>query len=245
MFLDKAAKAEFKAVETTETLGNITSGRPVPPQNRRRPRKTHRVTTERTDLFEVGAIEEGDEDESTGKTVPNILIGGGTRELVEPSSTDDKAEEPKEAVGGKLIGSGGPMGGMPRPPMGGMPRPPMGGMPMGGMPMGGMPMGGMPMGGAPRGVSMRGPRMPGGMGNPMMAEMLNKRKSMQVPKTNASIEEAIKLQKSKSKEVEENSEAGNASQTDDEPEKKKDEKKHKGLRSGFSSLFGGKKKDKK
>ena len=126
------------------------------------------------------------------------------------------------------------MGGMPRPGM------PIGGMPMGGMPMGGMPMGGVPMGGAPRGVSMRGPRMPGGMGNPMMAEMLNKRQSMRVPATNASIEEAIKVRKSKSIEQEKKSEAG---KTDNEPEKK-DEKKHKGLMSGISNVFGRKKKDK-
>merc|ERR1712008_254342 len=125
-------------------------------------------------------------------------------------------------------------------PMGGMP---MGGMPMGGMPIGGMPMSGVPMGGAPRGgASMRGPRMPGGMGNPMMAEMLNKRQSMRV--TNASIEDAIKVRKSKSIEEEKNSEAGNASKTDNEPEKKKDEKKHKGFMSGISSAFGRKKKDK-
>ena len=246
IFSDKAAKAEFKVVVTTETLGNITSGRPVPPQNRRRPRTTHRVTTQRTDLFEikVGAIQEDDEDESlkpTGKRTPNIPIGGGPRKIVGPSSTDANAEEPKSPdKGGKLIGAGGPMRGM---PMGGMP---MGGMPMGGMPMGGMPMGGVPMGGGPRGgASMRGPRMPGGMGNPMMAEMLNKRQSMRVaPTTNASIEEAIKVRKSKSTEEEKKSETGNASKTDNEPEKKKDEKKHKGLMSGLSNVFARKKKDK-
>ena len=231
-------------------MGNITSGRPAPPQNRRRPRKSQRVTTQRTDLFEikVDAIQEDDEDESSKPTAshssrtPNILIGGGPRKIVGPSSTDADAEEPK-SPGGKLIGGGGPMGGMPRPgmPIGGMP---MGGMPMGGMPMGGMPMGGVPMGGAPRGVSMRGPRMPGGMGNPMMAEMLNKRQSMRVPATNASIEEAIKVRKSKSIEQEKKSEAGNASKTDNEPETKKDEKKHKGLMSGISNVFGRKKKDK-
>merc|ERR1712008_495838 len=134
---------------------------------------------------------------------------------------DDKVVEPKDAVhiliGGKLMGSG-----------------PMGGMPMGGMPMGGMPMSGVPMGGGPRGgVSIRGPRMPGGMGNSMMDEMLNKRKSMRVAPTNASIEEAIKVRKSKSIEEEKNSEAGNASKTDNEPEKKKDEKKQKGFMSGL------------
>ena len=253
IFSDKAAKAEFKVVGTTETLGNITSGRPIPPQNRRRPRTTHRVTTQRTDLFEikVDAIQEDDEEKSlkpAGKRTPNIPIGG-PRKIVGPSSTDANAEEPKSSVSihkeGKLIGAGGPMGGMPMGgmPMGGMP---MGGMPMGGMPMGGMPMGGVPMGGGPRGgATMRGPRMPGGMGNPMMAEMLNKRQSMRVaPTTNASIEEAIKVRKSKSTEEEKKSETGNASKTDNEPENKKDEKKHKGLMSGLSNVFGRKKKDK-
>ena len=247
-FSDKVAKAEFKVVVSTETLCNITSGRPAPPQNRRRPRTSQRVTTQRTDLFEIkaGAIQEEDEDESSkptashssGKRTPNILIGGGTRKIVGPSSTDDKAEEPKDAVGIRIGGK--PMGGM---PMGGMP---MGGMPIGGMPMGGMPMGGVPMGGGLRGgASIRGPRMPGGMGNPMMAEMLNKRQSMRVaPTTNDSIEEAIKVRKSKSIEEEKKSEADNASKTDNEPEKKKDEKKHKGLMSGLSNVFGRKKKDK-
>ena len=250
-FSDKAAKAEFKVVVTTETLGNITSGRPAPPQNRRRPRTSQRVNTQRTDLFEikVDAIQEDDEDESSKPTTshssrtPNIPIGGGPRKIVGPSSTDANAEEPKSPVGirkgGKLLGAG-PMGGMPRGAM------PMGGMPMGGMPMGGMPMGGVPMGGSLRGgASMRGPRMPGGMGNPMMAEMLNKRQSMRVaPTTNDSIEEAIKVRKSKSIEAEKKSEAGNASKTDDEPEKEKDEKKHKGFMSGLSNVFGRKKKDK-
>ena len=234
----------------------------MPPQNRRRPRKSQRVTTQRTDLFEikVDAIQEDDDDESSKPTAshssrtPNIPIGGGPRKIVGPSSTDTNADEPKSSVainigGGKLIGDGGPMGGMPRPgmPMGGMPMGgmPMGGMPIGGMPMGGMPIGGVPMGSGPRGgASMRGPRMPGGMGNPMMAEMLNKRQSMRVPATNASIEEAIKVRKSKSIEQEKKSEAGNASKTDNEPETKKDEKKHKGLMSGISNVFGRKKKDK-
>ena len=241
IFSDKAAKAEFKVVVTTETLGNITSGRPAPPQNRRRPRTSQRVHTQRTDLFEikVDAIQEDDEDESSKPTTshssrtPNIPIGGGPRKIVGPSSTDANAEEPKSPVGihkgGKLLGAG-----------------PMGGMPRGGMPMGGMPMGGVPMGAGPRlGASMRGPRMPGGMGNPMMAEMLNKRQSMRVaPTTNDSIEEAIKVRKSKSIEAEKKSEAGNASKTDDEPEKEKDEKKHKGFMSGLSNVFGRKKKDK-
>ena len=240
-FSDKAAKAEFKVVVTTETLGNITSGRPPPPQNRRRPRTSQRVPTQRTDLFEikVDAIQEDDEDESSKPTTshssrtPNIPIGGGPRKIVGPSSTDANAEEPKSPVGirkgGKLLGAG-----------------PMGGMPRGGMPMGGMPMGGVPMGAGPRlGASMRGPRMPGGMGNPMMAEMLNKRQSMRVaPTTNDSIEEAIKVRKSKSIEAEKKSEAGNASKTDNEPEKEKDEKKHKGFMSGLSNVFGRKKKDK-
>ena len=234
----------------------------MPPQNRRRPRKSQRVTTQRTDLFEikVDAIQEDDDDESSKPTAshssrtPNIPIGGGPRKIVGPSSTDTNADEPKSSVainigGGKLIGDGGPMGGMPRPgmPMGGMPMGgmPMGGMPIGGMPMGGMPIGGVPMGSGPRGgASMRGPRMPGGMGNPMMAEMLNKRQSMRVPATNASIEEAIKVRKSKSIEQEKKSEAGNASKTDNEPETKKDEKKHKGLMSGISNVFGRKKKAK-
>merc|ERR1719350_2566351 len=95
---------------------------------------------------------------------------------------------------------------------------------MGVTPMGVMPMVGVPMGGGLRG----GPRMPGmpGIGNPMMAEMLNKRQSMRVaPTTNASIEEAIKVRKSKSIEAEKKSETGNASKTDNEPEKKQDEKK--------------------
>ena len=235
IFSDKAAKAEFKVVVTTETLGNITSGRPAPPQNRRRPRTTHRVPTKRTDLFEikVDAIQEDDESlKPTGKRTPNILIGGGPRKIVGPSSTDANAEKPKSPVGGKLIGASGPMGGRP-----------MGVMPMGVMPMVGVPMGG----GLGGGASMRGPRMPGmpGMGNPMMAEMLNKRQSMRVaPTTNASIEEAIKVRKSKSIEAEKKSETGNASKTDNEPEKKQDEKKHKGLMSGLSSVFGRKKKDK-
>jgi len=54
-------------------------------------------------------------------------------------------------------------GGMPPPP-GCMPPPP---------PVSGMPMGGVLKGCAPRGgASMRGPRLPGGMGNPMISEML-------------------------------------------------------------------------